>query len=660
MPKKIFIGSSSERINELREIATWITDAGHIAKPWTEDDLLPLGKYVLSSLIKVSKEVDGAILIFGADDKTWYRKEIRHQPRDNVLVEFGLFASVLGEEQVIIVTAPAKKDSNNPTEGNPGIPIKEDSKIPTDLGGLIYADFQNKYRVQKQIEQWLDELPEVTSNDENRDEHFSSKGERENNFAKLAKKISLHAGEFDKYRRGNLVEDNLKKALFQEGSNISIIGTSLNSIFGDKGSFIQLVRDRLVEKFKFEKMRVLILDPLGMSAIIRSAGENTPLRDPMANPLDLFCGHDLETHKNAVLYKDVKNSLDNLKECKEINELKDRLEFRVYSNMDPVFAISTDDFVITESLIQNRNSKKASSIDQATLAGQFPMLFFGRGSVHTALRNSFDYIWDNLSIPYLNYNENVREKYYKINRFMVLLNLQDRYWDKQWKHRTSVSDFKDLLEYFDCSELKVKSILSLGCGNGGGGSLEILKKSLDNGVSFEILDVSASAIAQYQDNARKRKVIDGNLEENGVRTTVSDMLSFLQGNKDGGKYGLIYANQSIIYMTRIKALEIYKEIHRNLAEGGIFVGSFFSSNYDDMDTGEHNVKDYRPNHEFELIPVEEDLRIITNGERKGEIRRFYRSEEELVGELSEFFDKQKMKIETKGKYGQMIYVVAEK
>ena len=99
---KIFLGSSRESIDVLKEVAVWIEEQGFEPIPWDKPGLFIPGSNTLHRLIEISRQVDGAIFLFSEDDKVWYRADTTSQPRDNVLIEYGLFVGALGAHKAII------------------------------------------------------------------------------------------------------------------------------------------------------------------------------------------------------------------------------------------------------------------------------------------------------------------------------------------------------------------------------------------------------------------------------------------------------------------------------------------------------------------------------------------------------------------------------
>lgn len=140
--KKIFIGSSTTVIKKMEEIARIIDDLGGEAVPWNKKGLFVAGQYTFQSLVKIAKKVDGAIFMFNAEDATWYsdRCELKKEVRDNVLLEYGLFAGILGPDKVTFIC------ENSP-------------KIATDLLGITYIKGnQTEYQIKPDIEAWMNQL----------------------------------------------------------------------------------------------------------------------------------------------------------------------------------------------------------------------------------------------------------------------------------------------------------------------------------------------------------------------------------------------------------------------------------------------------------------------------------------------------------------------
>lgn len=140
---KIFIGSSTEAREHLLTVSAWIGDLGHQAIPWNDPKLFLPGDYTFTTLIDISRSVDAAVFIFSEDDKVWYRKDSLNQPRDNVLMEYGIFSGAFGQGAAIVCKV-----------GEP--------KIPTDIHGLIILDIspdKHSY-AQAKFKAWVENLEE--------------------------------------------------------------------------------------------------------------------------------------------------------------------------------------------------------------------------------------------------------------------------------------------------------------------------------------------------------------------------------------------------------------------------------------------------------------------------------------------------------------------
>jgi predicted nucleotide-binding protein len=133
---RIFIGSSTEAINRglTKEIAAYVEAEDHEPVIWDEE--FAISDLVLPKLYSIASSVDGAILVFGKDAPVTSRGHVQMQPRDNVLIEYGIFSMSLGYKNVVI----ARDD---------------DSKIPSDLAGLVYLQLNYKKKVSPNFSQTL-------------------------------------------------------------------------------------------------------------------------------------------------------------------------------------------------------------------------------------------------------------------------------------------------------------------------------------------------------------------------------------------------------------------------------------------------------------------------------------------------------------------------
>jgi hypothetical protein len=148
--RKIFIGSARESLAEAKKVAYWIegwskTNKAHlVVNRWDAPGTFVPGQSVWHQLYQRTKESFAAVIIFGRDDKVWSRGKDYKQPRDNALIEFGLFAGGLHPDRVVFCVT-----------GNP--------KIPSDLEGLVRIDMSSEFinRAEVEIEVWLGKILEI-------------------------------------------------------------------------------------------------------------------------------------------------------------------------------------------------------------------------------------------------------------------------------------------------------------------------------------------------------------------------------------------------------------------------------------------------------------------------------------------------------------------
>lgn len=97
----VFIGSSSEA-HEVAEAIQRLLHPECEVEIWSQD-FFELGDGYLESLIKKSTQYDFAILIATCDDKIVCRGKESWAPRDNVILEMGLFLGVLGVKRTFLI-----------------------------------------------------------------------------------------------------------------------------------------------------------------------------------------------------------------------------------------------------------------------------------------------------------------------------------------------------------------------------------------------------------------------------------------------------------------------------------------------------------------------------------------------------------------------------
>ncbi|WP_171042469.1 nucleotide-binding protein [Sinomonas gamaensis] len=114
-PARLFIGSSSEGRDLARHLQTELAGSCEVER-WDQNVFEPSG-YTLDSLLRIAASVDFAVLVATPDDTTVSRGVTTPSARDNIILEFGLFAGVLGRERVYLLATG-------------------ELKLPTDVLGL--------------------------------------------------------------------------------------------------------------------------------------------------------------------------------------------------------------------------------------------------------------------------------------------------------------------------------------------------------------------------------------------------------------------------------------------------------------------------------------------------------------------------------------------
>lgn len=92
---------------------------------WTSD-VFALSRTTIESLEEILRTVEFAVLIVTPDDIVTSRGAATEAPRDNIILELGLFMGRLGRERVFVV-AP-----------------EDCPKLPTDLLGVTVASFDSE------------------------------------------------------------------------------------------------------------------------------------------------------------------------------------------------------------------------------------------------------------------------------------------------------------------------------------------------------------------------------------------------------------------------------------------------------------------------------------------------------------------------------------
>lgn len=116
--RRIFIGSARESKPLAEALAQDLADKGYEPRRWWTE--FPPGSVTLDRITEITKAVDGAVFVCGRDDKTWYRGLSTDTPRDNIVLEFGMFVVALGRKRTVVVH-------------------EEGTRLPSDLDGISFV-----------------------------------------------------------------------------------------------------------------------------------------------------------------------------------------------------------------------------------------------------------------------------------------------------------------------------------------------------------------------------------------------------------------------------------------------------------------------------------------------------------------------------------------
>lgn len=120
---RLLIASSSEALPYAKALKKLLGPEIR-AEVWDEN-LFEAGEYALESLERHGPEFDGALVIATGDDRVISRGKRSLAPRDNVILEFGLFVALFGRRRALLLV----ETSRSP-------------KAPSDIAGLQYLPFK--------------------------------------------------------------------------------------------------------------------------------------------------------------------------------------------------------------------------------------------------------------------------------------------------------------------------------------------------------------------------------------------------------------------------------------------------------------------------------------------------------------------------------------
>lgn len=115
----LFIGCSTENLSVAREVQAGLDHDDMVKRIWSEPNIFSASSYPMEALELQLQEADFALIVIGADDLILSRGKTEDAPRDNVVLELGLFIGAIGRKRTFFLQ-----------------PRGVDLKIPSDLLGL--------------------------------------------------------------------------------------------------------------------------------------------------------------------------------------------------------------------------------------------------------------------------------------------------------------------------------------------------------------------------------------------------------------------------------------------------------------------------------------------------------------------------------------------
>jgi|ERR1035437_322863 hypothetical protein len=130
MKRKLFIGSSSEGLHIAEQLKAKVdSDCGDwiSSEIWKDGSVFSMNKNALDCLVRASRKFEYGILVATKDDIIISRRKVNVVPRDNVMLEMGMFLGSLGLTRAFLL-------------------VEEESKFPTDYNGVTVPYFQKSIK----------------------------------------------------------------------------------------------------------------------------------------------------------------------------------------------------------------------------------------------------------------------------------------------------------------------------------------------------------------------------------------------------------------------------------------------------------------------------------------------------------------------------------
>lgn len=128
MNRKLFIGSSTEGLEVAEKLKAKLeTELGEFlsVERWNDGGVFSLNKGTLDSLMAAARRYDYGVLVATKDDVAKIRDAEHFVPRDNVMLEMGMFLGSLGLTRAFLL-------------------VEEHNKLPTDYNGVTVPYFNKE------------------------------------------------------------------------------------------------------------------------------------------------------------------------------------------------------------------------------------------------------------------------------------------------------------------------------------------------------------------------------------------------------------------------------------------------------------------------------------------------------------------------------------
>jgi CRP/FNR family cyclic AMP-dependent transcriptional regulator len=119
----VFLGSSSEQCVVADALHAGLLALDHDPRHWLRDRVFKPSTFTMHGLDALARTADIAVLVLHPDDTAVTRGSDRPVPRDNLVLEFGLFAGAIGLQRTI------------------GLRPRGAVSLPSDLNGLTFIEY---------------------------------------------------------------------------------------------------------------------------------------------------------------------------------------------------------------------------------------------------------------------------------------------------------------------------------------------------------------------------------------------------------------------------------------------------------------------------------------------------------------------------------------